>query len=98
MAGEAAAPKRKRPPRARKPAVVVPREVLAEGICRYVVRQGSDTPQDEGPVPLPERGFDAAAPRAVTPVMSYREYLPDHRRARPRTSGWWTIRRSPAST
>lgn len=63
----------------RKPAPkpVPAQELLAEGVCRYTLQQEGMDPQDE--VKFIFRSAELALPRrgAVTPVMVFREYLPD---------------------
>jgi hypothetical protein len=73
----AAARVRKAPATAKKAPAPLPQEVLAEGVCRYVVRQGTEEPQDE--VRFLFRSADLALPRrgAATPVLSFREYRQD---------------------
>jgi hypothetical protein len=58
-----------------KPAPV--QELLAEGFCRYTLQQEGMDPQDE--VKFVFRSAELALPRrgAVTPVLVFREYLPD---------------------
>jgi hypothetical protein len=52
-------------------------ELLAEGFCRYSLQQEGADPQDE--VKFAFRSAELALPRqgAATPVLAFREYLPD---------------------
>jgi hypothetical protein len=78
-AARPAAPRKVRKPAAaaRKAPAPVPQEVLAQGFCRFVVRQGTGDPLDE--VRFRFRSADLALPRrnALTPILAFREYLPD---------------------